>query len=140
VKVITLISAVSVHFETVSKYWNKPKQTERGDYILSEKIPKQNRNCQCFGLFRFEPKEKKSVSQDTLDLYFTPRIHHGNHIKLVIFTILIQSLVTVLLFVYSDIIGLFLNTSEQFNSKNSTMKENLCGNKNVKFEQNNEIS
>jgi hypothetical protein len=39
---------------------------ERGDYILSEKIPKQNRNCQCFGLFRFEPKEKKSVSQDTL--------------------------------------------------------------------------
>ena len=44
----------------------QPKQTERGDYILSEKIPKQNRNCQCFGLFRFEPKEKKSVSQDTL--------------------------------------------------------------------------
>ncbi len=43
-----------------------PKQTERSDYILSEKIPKQNRNCQCFGLFRFEPKEKKSVSQDTL--------------------------------------------------------------------------
>ncbi len=29
-------------------------------------MPKQNRNCQCFGLFRFEPKEKKSVSQDTL--------------------------------------------------------------------------
>ncbi len=26
-----------------------PKQTERGVYILSEKIPKQNRNCQCFG-------------------------------------------------------------------------------------------
>jgi hypothetical protein len=44
----------------------QPKQTERGGYILSEKIPKQNRNCQCFGLFRFEPKEKKSVSQDTL--------------------------------------------------------------------------
>ncbi len=43
-----------------------PKQTERGHYILSEKIPKQNRNCQCFGLFRFEMKEKKSVSQDTL--------------------------------------------------------------------------
>jgi hypothetical protein len=57
VKVITLISAVSVRFETVSKYWNKPKQTERGDYILSEKILKQNLNCQCFGLFRFEPKE-----------------------------------------------------------------------------------
>ncbi len=36
----------------------QPKQTERGDYILSEKMPKQNRNCQCFGLFRFEPKEK----------------------------------------------------------------------------------
>ncbi len=45
-----------------------PKQTERGDYILSEKIPKQNRNCQCFGLFQFEPKETKSVSQDTLVL------------------------------------------------------------------------
>jgi hypothetical protein len=44
----------------------QPKQTKRGNYILSEKIPKQNRNCQCFGLFRFEPKEKKSVSQDTL--------------------------------------------------------------------------
>jgi hypothetical protein len=44
----------------------QPKQTERGNYILSEKIPKQNRNCQFFGLFRFEPKEKKSVSQDTL--------------------------------------------------------------------------
>jgi hypothetical protein len=43
-----------------------PKQTERGDYILLEKIPKQNLNCQCFSLFRFEPKEKKSVSQDTL--------------------------------------------------------------------------
>jgi hypothetical protein len=40
----------------------QPKQTERGDYILSEKY----RNCQCFSLFRFEPKEKKSVSQDTL--------------------------------------------------------------------------
>ncbi len=65
-KVITLISAVSVRFETVSKYRNKPKQTEKDDYILSEKIPKQNRNCQCFGLFRLEPKEKKSVSQDTL--------------------------------------------------------------------------
>ncbi len=37
----------------------QPKQTERGGYILSEKIPKQNQNCQCFGLFRFEPKEKK---------------------------------------------------------------------------------
>jgi hypothetical protein len=37
----------------------QPKQIERGDYILSEKIPNQNRNCQCFGLFRFEPKEKK---------------------------------------------------------------------------------
>jgi hypothetical protein len=37
-----------------------PKQTERGDYILLYyKIPKQNRNCQCFGLFRLEPKEKK---------------------------------------------------------------------------------
>jgi hypothetical protein len=45
-----------------------PKQTERSDFILSEKIPKKNRNCQCFGLFRFEPKEKKSVSQDTLRL------------------------------------------------------------------------
>jgi hypothetical protein len=66
VKVNTLISTVSVRFETVSKYRNKPKQTERSDYILSEKIPKQNRNCQRFGLFRFEPKEKKSVSQDTL--------------------------------------------------------------------------
>ncbi len=44
----------------------QPKLTERGDYFLSEKIPKQNRNCQCFRLFRFEPKEKKSVSQDTL--------------------------------------------------------------------------
>jgi hypothetical protein len=44
----------------------QPKQIERGGYILSEKIPKQNRNCLCFGLFRFEPKEKKSVSQDTL--------------------------------------------------------------------------
>jgi hypothetical protein len=59
VKVITLIPAVLVRLETVSKYRNKPKQTERGDYILSEKIPKQNQNCQCFGLFRFEPKEKK---------------------------------------------------------------------------------
>jgi hypothetical protein len=59
VKEITSISAVSVRFETVSEYRNKPKQTERGDYILSEKIPKQNRNCQCFGLFRLEPKEKK---------------------------------------------------------------------------------
>jgi hypothetical protein len=66
VKVITLISAVLVRFETVSKYRNNLKQTERCNYILSEKIPKQNRNCQCFGLFRFEPKEKKSVSQDTL--------------------------------------------------------------------------
>ncbi len=65
-KGINLISSVLVCFETVSKYRNKPKQTERGDYILSEKIPKQNRNCQCFGLFRYEPKEKKSVSQDTL--------------------------------------------------------------------------
>jgi hypothetical protein len=66
VKGISLISAILVRFESVSKYRNKPKQTERGDYILSEKIPKQNRNCQCFGLFRCEPKEKKSVSQDTL--------------------------------------------------------------------------
>ncbi len=46
----------------------QPKQTKRGDYILLEKILKQNRNCQCFDLFRFEPKEKKSVSQDTLHL------------------------------------------------------------------------
>ncbi len=55
-KVFTLIFAVSVCFEI-------PKQTESVDYILSEQIPKQNRNCQ---VFRFEPKEKTSVSQDTL--------------------------------------------------------------------------
>ncbi len=36
-QVITLISGFKI-----------PKQTERGDYILSEKIPKQKRNCQCF--------------------------------------------------------------------------------------------
>ncbi len=68
VKVITLISAVSVRFETVSKYRNNRNKPKEVNYILSEKIPKQNRNCQCFGLFRFEPKEKKSVSQDTLAL------------------------------------------------------------------------
>jgi hypothetical protein len=58
----------------------QPKQTERGGYILSEKIPKQNRNCQCFGLFRFEPKEKKSVSQDTLPLTLggSPWSHRGS--------------------------------------------------------------
>ncbi len=39
-----------------------PKQTERGDYILSEKKPKQNPDCQCLSLFQFKPKEKKSVS------------------------------------------------------------------------------
>ncbi len=62
VKVITLISAVSVRFEMVSKYRNnrnKPKEV-----IIF--FRKKYRNCQCFGLFRFEPKEKKSVSQDTL--------------------------------------------------------------------------
>jgi hypothetical protein len=32
--------------------------TERGDYILSEKIPNQNRKCQYFGFFLLEPKEK----------------------------------------------------------------------------------
>ncbi len=42
------------------------KGKEKGRERDGEKIPKQNRNCQCFGLFRFEPKEKKSVSQDTL--------------------------------------------------------------------------
>jgi hypothetical protein len=45
---------------------NKLKQTERGDYILSEKILEQNQNCQCFGLFWFELKEKKNILQDTL--------------------------------------------------------------------------
>jgi hypothetical protein len=35
-----------------------PKQTEESDNILSEKILKQNRNCQCSGVFRFKPKEK----------------------------------------------------------------------------------
>jgi hypothetical protein len=45
-------------FGSFQNGFEKPKQTERSDNILSEKIPKQNRNCQCFGLFRFEPKEK----------------------------------------------------------------------------------
>jgi hypothetical protein len=38
-----------------------PKQTERGDYILSEKIPKQNRNCQCFGCFGSNRKKKNPL-------------------------------------------------------------------------------
>jgi hypothetical protein len=59
VKVIVLISAVSVRFETVSK----SKQTERGDNIFSEK---KNDTEPKLSVFRFEPKEKKSVSQDTL--------------------------------------------------------------------------
>ncbi len=36
----------------------QPKQTERGDYILSEKIPTQNRNCQCFGCFGSNQNKK----------------------------------------------------------------------------------
>jgi hypothetical protein len=59
-KVITLIYAVSVRFETVLKYRNKPKEV-----IIFE----QNQNCQCFGFFGFEPK-KKSVSQDTLNITY----------------------------------------------------------------------
>ncbi len=68
VKVITLISADSVLFETVSKYRNNRNKPKEVIIFFRKKIPKQNRNCQCFGLFRFEPKEKKSVSQDTLIL------------------------------------------------------------------------
>jgi hypothetical protein len=56
---ISFISAVSVRFESVSKYRNKPNEV-----IIF--FRKKYRNRQCFGLFRFEPKEKKSVSQDTL--------------------------------------------------------------------------
>ncbi len=44
-----------------------PKQTERVDNILSEKIPKQNRNYQYFGLFQFEPNPFRR--QDILMAY-----------------------------------------------------------------------
>jgi hypothetical protein len=49
-------------FETLKQ----PKQTERGGYILSEKIPNRTETASvsvCFGSNR---KKKKSVSQDTL--------------------------------------------------------------------------
>jgi hypothetical protein len=58
----------SCSFGSFQNGFEIPKQIKRGDYILLEKIPKPNRNCQCFDLFRFESKEKKSVSQDTLHL------------------------------------------------------------------------
>ncbi len=41
-----------------------PKQTERGDYTYS--FGKNTETEPKLSVFRFEPKEKKSVSQDTL--------------------------------------------------------------------------
>jgi hypothetical protein len=46
-------------FRNTEKKRNKPKQTERGDYILSGKIPKQNRNCQCFRFVSVRTEGKK---------------------------------------------------------------------------------
>ncbi len=63
-KAVTLIYAVSVRFENGFEI---PKQTERVDCILSEKILKQNRNCQYFVFFQFEPNPFRR--QDILMAY-----------------------------------------------------------------------
>ncbi len=67
-KVIALISAVLARFETVSKYRNNRNKPKEVIIFFRKKYRNRTETAKYFGLFRFETKEKKSVSQETLAL------------------------------------------------------------------------